>query len=137
MGIRVVPVQAISRVGSTTSRVEVNELGPAFQRNTVPGWTGSSTLTDLTSGFQAAHWSMAAMTVNTVSGSASIHSSSSAVAGALRLGLPECGYRKAAGHVERGTASTRGEGADGWWNSQAAAATPADPRMTDRPSTRG
>jgi hypothetical protein len=133
----VVPIQAISWGGSTTCRVEVSELGPAFHRNTVPGWTGPSTLTDLTSGFQDGHWSVAAITENTVSGSASICSSPSAVAGALRLGLPECGNRNPAGHVERGTASTRGEGADGWWNSQAAAATPADPRMTDRPSTRG
>jgi hypothetical protein len=62
----VVPVQAISRGGSTIWRVEVSELGPAFHRNAVPGWTGPSTLTDLTSGFQDGHWSMAAMTENTV-----------------------------------------------------------------------
>jgi hypothetical protein len=51
----VVPVQAISVGGSTTCRVEMRVLGPAFQRNTVPGWTGPSTLTDLTSGFQDGH----------------------------------------------------------------------------------
>jgi hypothetical protein len=38
---------------------------PAFHRNTVPGWTGPSTLTDLTSGFHAGHWSMAEITANT------------------------------------------------------------------------
>src|SRR5829696_10245402 len=81
----VVPVQAISRGGSTTCRVEVSELGPAFHRNTVPGWTGPWSWTDLTSGFQDGHWSMAAMTENTVWGSASIRSSPSAVAGAFRL----------------------------------------------------
>src|SRR5512132_101273 len=81
----VVPVQAISLGGPTTCSVEVRELGPAFHPNTVPGWTGPSRLTDLTSGFQDGHWSMAAMTANTVDGSASIRSSPSAVAGAFRL----------------------------------------------------
>jgi hypothetical protein len=81
----VAPVQAISRGGSTTWRIEVRELGPAFHRKTVPGWTGPSTRTDLMSGFQDGHWSMAAITENTVDGSASIRSSPSAVAGALRL----------------------------------------------------
>jgi hypothetical protein len=37
------------------------------------------------SGFQDGHWSMAEMTENTVSGSASIRSSPSEVAGAFRL----------------------------------------------------
>jgi hypothetical protein len=71
----VLPVQAISRGGSTTCSVETSELGPAFHRNTVPGWTGPSTRTDLTSGFQDGRWSMAAMTANTVCGSALIRSS--------------------------------------------------------------
>ena len=51
----------------------------------MPGWTGPSALTDLTSGFQDGHWPIAEMTENTVWGSASIRSSPSAVAGAFRL----------------------------------------------------
>ena len=81
----VVPVQAISRGASTTWRVEVRELGPAFHRKTVPGWTGPRSVTDLTSGFQEGHRSMAEITANTVCGSASICSSPSAVAGAFLL----------------------------------------------------
>jgi hypothetical protein len=75
--LMVVPVQAISLGGSTTCRVEVRELGPAFRRNTVPGWTGPWTLTDLTSGFQDGHWSSVEITANTVCGSAAICSSPS------------------------------------------------------------
>jgi hypothetical protein len=81
----VVPVRASSRGGSTTCRVEVRVLGPAFQRKTVPGWTRPWSVTDLTSGFQDGHWSMAEITENTVWGSASIRNSPSAVAGASRL----------------------------------------------------
>ena len=81
----VVPVQAISRGGSSTWRVEVRVLGPDFHRNTVPCRTGPWSVTDLTFGFQDGHWSMAEITENTVCGSASIRSSPSAVAGAFRL----------------------------------------------------
>src|SRR5512132_331488 len=81
----VVPVQAISWGGSTTWRVEVRVLGPDFQRNPVPGWTGPWSSTDLTSAFHDGHWSMAEITANTVWGSAWIRSSPSAVAGAFRL----------------------------------------------------
>src|SRR5215218_8945044 len=62
----VVPVQAISRGGSTTWRVEVRELDPAFHRKTVPGWTGPWSSIDLMSGFQDGHWSTAEITANTV-----------------------------------------------------------------------
>jgi hypothetical protein len=51
----VVPVQPSSWGGSTTWRVEVMELGPAFHRNTVPGWTRPWSWTDLTSGFHDGH----------------------------------------------------------------------------------
>src|SRR6266508_3796524 len=65
--------------------VEVRELGPDFHRKTVPGWSGPSSVTDLTSGFHDGHWSMAEITAYTVCGSAAICSSPSAVAGAFRL----------------------------------------------------
>jgi hypothetical protein len=79
-----------ARPGDLVGRVDhleggVRVLGPDFQRNTVPGWTGPSTVTDLTSGFQNGLWLMAEITENTVWGSASIRSSPSAVAGAFRL----------------------------------------------------
>jgi hypothetical protein len=86
----VVSVQAISRGGSTTCRVEVKELGPVFHRKTVPGWTGPWSCTDLTSGFQDGHWSMAEISANTLCGSAAIRSSPSVVAGAFRLSSMGC-----------------------------------------------
>jgi len=70
---------------STTCRVEVRVLGPDFHRNPVPGCTGPCTVTDLMSGFQDGHWSMAEITPNTVWGSAAICNSPCAVAGAFRF----------------------------------------------------
>jgi hypothetical protein len=46
---KVLPVQAISRGGSTRSIVDVIVPGPAFQRNTDPAATGPCIGIDLTS----------------------------------------------------------------------------------------
>jgi hypothetical protein len=67
----VVPVQAISEGGSTTCRVEVRVLGPAFHRNT-SRLDRALELDRPDVGFQDGHWSMAEITENTVWGSALI-----------------------------------------------------------------
>lgn len=83
--LMVVPVHAISRGGSTTSREEVSELGPDFHRNTEPGSSAPSSIADRTSGFHDGHSLIPAITENTVCGSALIRILPSAVAGAFRL----------------------------------------------------
>jgi hypothetical protein len=68
----VLPVQAISLRGSTTSRLAMIEPGRDFQRKAVPGRTGLWSLASLTSGFPVDHSSIAEITENAVCGSAPI-----------------------------------------------------------------